>query len=117
MSITDVRKDAATCTLTVTSEWPAAVEKVWQLWADPRKLERWWGPPVYPATVTQHELQSGGTVRYFMTGPEGGFETEEVQLARESGFRICTLGPRILRCETAPLCALTAVLYDAGALD
>ena len=71
MSITDVRKDAATCTLTVTSEWPAAVEKVWQLWADPRKLERWWGPPVYPATVTQHELQSGGTVRYFMTGPEG----------------------------------------------
>ncbi len=52
-----------------------------------------------------------------MTGPEGGFETEEVQLARESGFRICTLGPRILRCETAPLCALTAVLYDAGALD
>jgi len=52
-----------------------------------------------------------------VTGPEGGFEPDEVQLARERGFQICTLGPRILRCETAPLCALTAVLYDAGALD
>ena len=52
-----------------------------------------------------------------MTGPEGGFEPEEVALAQEYGFQSCTLGPRILRCETAPLCALTAILYAAGALD
>jgi uncharacterized protein YndB with AHSA1/START domain len=44
---------------------------VWQLWADPRQLERWWGPPTYPATVTSHELRVGGRVEYHMTGPEG----------------------------------------------
>ena len=52
-----------------------------------------------------------------MTGPEGGFSEDEVCLAQEAGMQICTLGPRILRCETAPLCALSAVLYAAGALD
>ena len=52
-----------------------------------------------------------------MTGPEGGFSPEEVELASQSNMKICSLGPRILRCETAPLCALTAVLYAAGALD
>ena len=52
-----------------------------------------------------------------MTGPEGGFSDEEVLLAQRAGLQICTLGPRILRCETAPLCALSAVLFAAGALD
>ena len=52
-----------------------------------------------------------------MTGPEGGFSEEEVRLAEEAGMKICSLGPRILRCETAPLCALSAVLYAAGALE
>lgn len=49
-----------------------------------------------------------------MTGPEGGLEEKEVQQAREAGLRICTLGSRILRCETAPLCALSAVMYATG---
>lgn len=49
-----------------------------------------------------------------MTGPEGGLEPEEVDAAREAGLEICTLGSRILRCETAPLCALSAVMYAAG---
>lgn len=49
-----------------------------------------------------------------MTGPEGGFETAEVEKARSAGLEICTLGKRILRCETAPLCALSAVMYHAG---
>ena len=44
---------------------------MWQLWADPRQLERWWGPPSHPATVEQHDLTPGGGVTYFMTGPEG----------------------------------------------
>ena len=52
-----------------------------------------------------------------VTGPEGGFTSEEVRLALQYNMKVCTLGPRILRCETAPLCALTAVLYAAGALD
>ena len=49
-----------------------------------------------------------------MTGPEGGFEMQEVEQAGMAGMSICTLGRRILRCETAPLCALSAVMYDAG---
>jgi 16S rRNA (uracil1498-N3)-methyltransferase len=49
-----------------------------------------------------------------LTGPEGGLEEKEVQRAREAGLQVCTLGSRILRCETAPLCALSAVMYAAG---
>jgi len=49
-----------------------------------------------------------------LTGPEGGLEEREVDQAREAGLRVCTLGKRILRCETAPLCALSAIMYDAG---
>lgn len=49
-----------------------------------------------------------------LTGPEGGLEEREVEEAREAGWEVCTLGKRILRCETAPLCALSAVMYDAG---
>lgn len=49
-----------------------------------------------------------------LTGPEGGLELSEVEAAAKAGFRICTLGSRILRCETAPLCALSAVMYDSG---
>lgn len=49
-----------------------------------------------------------------MTGPEGGLEMSEVEKALAAGMRVCTLGTRILRCETAPLCALSAVMYDSG---
>lgn len=49
-----------------------------------------------------------------LTGPEGGLEEREVQAAVDAGFRVCTLGKRILRCETAPLCALSAVMYAVG---
>ncbi|MCU1362109.1 MAG: hypothetical protein JWN99_3398 [Ilumatobacteraceae bacterium] len=71
MSVTDVRKDLTELTMTVVSEWDAPIARVWQLWADPRKLERWWGPPTYPATVVEHDLRPGGKVSYFMTSPEG----------------------------------------------
>ena len=71
MTVTNVRKDATALTMTVASEWDAPIARVWQLWADPRKLERWWGPPTYPATVVKHEFRPGGNVSYFMTGPGG----------------------------------------------
>ena len=57
--------------MTITAELDASVERAWQLWADPRQLERWWGPPTYPATVVDHDLRAGGRVTYFMTGPDG----------------------------------------------
>ena len=49
-----------------------------------------------------------------LTGPEGGLEAAEVEQASQAGLQVCTLGKRILRCETAPLCALSAIMYDSG---
>ena len=49
-----------------------------------------------------------------LTGPEGGLEEREVEKAKDAGFQICTLGRRILRCETAPLCAISAIMYASG---
>lgn len=71
MTVTAVTKDPATLSMTVTAEFSATPERVWQLWADPRQLERWWGPPAYPATMTLHDLRPGGRVEYHMTGPQG----------------------------------------------
>ncbi len=71
MSVTEVVKDLSTCSMTITAEFDAPIARVWQLWADPRQLERWWGPPTYPATFFTHELTAGGLVTYCMTGPEG----------------------------------------------
>ncbi len=71
MTVTDVTADHEALTLTLTSRFDAPVERVWQVWADPRQLERWWGPPTYPATVTEHDLTPGGRVVYLMTGPGG----------------------------------------------
>lgn len=71
MSVTDIRKDTATLTLVVTAEYDVSAERAWQLWDDPRQLERWWGPPTYPANVLEHDLTPGGAVTYFMTGPDG----------------------------------------------
>lgn len=67
------------------------------------------------ATTLQMALTDAtlGTVS-LLTGPEGGLEEKEVAEAREAGFAVCTLGRRILRCETAPLCALSVVMYATG---
>ena len=71
MTVTAIRKDPRALTMTIDAEFEATPDRVWQLWADPRQLERWWGPPAYPATVTAHDLRPGGRVEYHMTGPEG----------------------------------------------
>lgn len=71
MSGITVEKDLDALTMTVTTEFDVTAERAWSLWGDPRQLERWWGPPTYPATVEQHEMTPGGTVAYYMTSPEG----------------------------------------------
>jgi len=71
MTVTAIRKDPDALTMTIDAEFDASPERVWQLWADPRQLERWWGPPTYPATFTSHDLAPGSRVEYHMTGPEG----------------------------------------------
>jgi uncharacterized protein YndB with AHSA1/START domain len=71
MTVTDVRKDLDNLHMQIVSEYPAPIDRVWQLLADPRQLEQWWGPPTYPATFVDFDLQPGGRVSYFMTSPEG----------------------------------------------
>lgn len=71
MPVTDIRHDLDSCSLTVTAEFAAPVERVWQLYADPRQLEKIWGPRGFPATVVGHDLTPGGRVTYYMTGPDG----------------------------------------------
>lgn len=71
MPVTDVQHDLDALTLTITADFAAPVERVWEVYADPRQLERVWGPPGYPATFVDHELAPGGRMNYFMTSPEG----------------------------------------------
>ena len=67
------------------------------------------------ATTLKMALSNSSyTTVSLLTGPEGGLEELEVEKAKDAGLQVCTLGKRILRCETAPLCALSAVMYDAG---
>ena len=71
MSVTSVEKDPEALTMTVTADLDAAVERAWQLWADPRQFEQWWARQGYPVTVVDHDLRAGGRVTFFMTGPAG----------------------------------------------
>jgi uncharacterized protein YndB with AHSA1/START domain len=92
MTVTAVRKDPQRLTLTVEAEFDASADRIWQLWADPRKLERWWGPPTYPATFTTHDLAPGSRVEYLMTGPAGDqprgyWDVLEVEPPRHILFR------------------------------
>ncbi|MFC7860902.1 SRPBCC domain-containing protein [Arthrobacter koreensis] len=92
MSVKSIDKDYDTLTITALAEFEAAPERVWELWADPRKLEGWWGPPTYPATVREHSLAPGGKVTYFMTGPDGQtyhgwWAVQQVDAPRQLSFR------------------------------
>ncbi|MGO1225367.1 MAG: SRPBCC family protein [Brachybacterium sp.] len=71
MPVTDITHDLENLTLTITAQFAAPVERIWEVYADPRQLEKVWGPVGYPATVVEHNLTPGGRVTYFMTGPEG----------------------------------------------
>lgn len=71
MPVLDAQTDTENLTLTIVSEIATTPERAWQLWADARQLEQWWGPPTWPATFARHDLTPGGESRYFMTGPDG----------------------------------------------
>lgn len=71
MPVTDVKHDLDARTLTITADFAAPVDRVWEVYADPRQLERVWGPPGYPATFVDHDLVPGGRMTYYMTSPEG----------------------------------------------
>jgi uncharacterized protein YndB with AHSA1/START domain len=71
MTVVSTTKDTDTMKLVFVAEFDAPPERVWQVWEDPRLLERWWGPPGYPATFVRHEFCAEGQSRYFMTAPDG----------------------------------------------
>jgi len=72
MTVWQFDKNAAARTMVITAEFKASISNVWQLWADPRLLERWWGPPGFPATFEHHDLTPGGTITYSMSGTDSG---------------------------------------------
>ena len=71
MTVVSTTQDQDDLTFTLVAELAAPPAQVWQVWVDPRRLERWWGPPTWPATFVEHDVVVGGTSRYFMTGPDG----------------------------------------------
>ncbi|WP_193103699.1 SRPBCC domain-containing protein [Brachybacterium sp. FME24] len=71
MPVTDISHDLDALTLTITAEFAAPARRIWDIYADPRQLEKVWGPKEYPATVVDHDLTPGGRVTYYMTGPDG----------------------------------------------
>ena len=78
MPITSVDKDLDALTLTVVADFPVPVRRLWDAYADPRQIERFWGPVGWPATFTRHDMAPGGRSAYYMTGPDG---------ERSGGFR------------------------------
>jgi uncharacterized protein YndB with AHSA1/START domain len=71
MPITTVTSNADDLTLTVVGDYPVPVQRLWEAYADPRQLERFWGPETWPATFTRHDMSAGGRSEYYMTGPDG----------------------------------------------
>ena len=69
MTVISSTKNLEALSLTLVAEFDAGVERVWQIWEDPRQLERWWGPPTWPATFEKHDFVPGGEASYYMTGP------------------------------------------------
>ena len=92
MPVTDFTTDIDTRTITITAHFAAPPERVWAVYADPRQLEKVWGPPEFPATVVEHDLAPGGRMTYYMTSPEGErfggwWEITEVDRPRSFRFR------------------------------
>lgn len=71
MPITSINSDATKLTLTVVADYPVTVERLWDAYADPRQIEKFWGPEHWPATFTRHDMAVGGRSSYWMTGPDG----------------------------------------------
>jgi uncharacterized protein YndB with AHSA1/START domain len=119
MTVTAVRKDPADLTMTIDAEFEASPTRVWQLWADPRQLERWWGPPTWPATFTHHELNPGGRMAYHMTGPDGTeahgwWEVDEVDPPRRLVFRDGFANPDGSPSDQLPTNEARVSIHDLG---
>lgn len=91
MPVTSVTQDPDTLTMTVVADFSAPLRRLWDAYLDPRQLERFWGPPDYPAQFTRHDGAPGGRSLYSMTGPEGdthGGYWEWVSVDRLKSFEV-----------------------------
>lgn len=121
MPLTNVDTDIDNRTLTMTCEFGVPIERVWQVWADPRQLEKWWGPEGYPASVTEHDLTPGSFVKYHMTSPEGekfpgGWEVIAVEEPHRLELRDFFADAEGNPSESAPVSRMTIELveFDGG---
>ena len=117
MPVIDVTHDVEALSLVLTAEFPVTPERLWQVWADPRQLERWWGPPSHPATVTEHDLRPGGVVEYHMTGPHGetfpgGWEVTAVEEPRHLELRDFFADDDGHRIDSAPISTTTVEITE-----
>lgn len=71
MPVTEITSDPETLTMNIAAEFDASLERVWSVFTDPRQLERFWGPPGWPATFSRFDFTPGGLAQYSMTGPTG----------------------------------------------
>jgi len=71
MPVTDVTTDPEALTLTLTADFAAPVERLWEAFTDPRQLERFWGPPGWPARFPDFDFSVGSRTVYYMTSPQG----------------------------------------------
>ncbi|MEH6820629.1 MAG: SRPBCC family protein [Dietzia psychralcaliphila] len=91
MPVTSVDKDLEGLTMTIVADFPVTVRRLWDAYVDPRQLERFWGPPEWPATFTRHDIYPGGRSEYYMTGPDGsrnGGYWEHLAVDEGSSFEI-----------------------------
>lgn len=71
MPVTSIDTDAEALTMTVVADFAVPTTRLWEAYADPRQIEKFWGPPEWPATFSRHDMAAGGMSRYYMTGPDG----------------------------------------------
>jgi uncharacterized protein YndB with AHSA1/START domain len=119
MTVTAVRKEPDALTLTIEAEFDASPDRIWQLWADPRQLERWWGPPNYPATFTKHDLRPGARVEFYMTGregdqPHGYWEIIEADTPQRLVFRSACAHEDGTPNPDLPFTTVTVTIADMG---
>lgn len=117
MPVTDISHDLEARTITITAEFAAPARAVFDLYADPRSLERIWGPPEFPATVVDHSLTPGGKVTYYMTGPDGEtfygyWEVLEVDAPRSFTYRDGFADADFTPDTSLPAADTTAVLTE-----
>lgn len=91
MPVIEFSHDLDALRISITAQFPAPVRRIWEVYADPRQLEKVWGPPGYPATFVDHSLRAGGRMNYYMTGPEGErypgyWQVEEVEAPHRVRF-------------------------------